>query len=195
LPAAKSDFEETSPDLASSGALEELTAVIGDLTTLCDTRCQQWPGAIGQLILLMDGCDNLAQHRDFQDKLAIILERCPACKIILSTQQPIRSTVSGKFKFTPYQLPGLMRVDAVRLFLARLGRQLQWEELPSNSLRARAMAAAGAEDPIDFVTIVTAEVKELIATYLASSGCSNVHGGRDYYNPRRIIELANLVRL
>jgi len=117
--------------------LYQLMAAIRKLEGLCQARCQQWAPAVGQIILLLDPCDHLVQKVSFQAGIVAILENCPACSVILSSQVPVVDKLNGKFKFTPHELQGLRWGDAARLFLDRLGRASGGRSFPDQRTRVR----------------------------------------------------------
>lgn len=208
--AVRHGFHPLSDPIAAAPALEALVSDMLLLSELCEARCgRDWPAgssANSRILLILDECDHLIQQEHFQEAVADLLRRCPAYRVLLSTQQPMHMVSSslGQFKVVHHALQKLTDQDGARLFLRRAGRPIRWEELmspragvnsgchPTPSAAASSGGAtsstSGMHNPSSPVAL-TRENEAEVLSLVSAHPCVKAQAG----NPRRLIELASRV--
>jgi len=155
------------------GLLTELDQLVG----LCTEHCRK------DLLLIFDECDHLIKEEHFQASITQILQLCPKCRVLLSTQEPMVSP-AGQFKFAHHRLSGISMKWAVKLFLRRTHRALLWGDLtePSNGTLAGAAVMHSLDSPV----VMTGD-DEAVAKQVYWGAGLKAQGG----NPQKIIDLAS----
>jgi len=213
--AVRHGFHPLSDPIAAAPALEALVSDMLLLSELCEARCgRDWPAgssANSRILLILDECDHLIQQEHFQEAISDLLRRCPAYRMLISTQQPMHMVSSslGQFKVVHHALEKLNEQDSARLFLRRAGRPIRWEELVTSpaervnisgvAVPALEQAASvsrggaacnvpGSHNPAAPVALTRENEAEVLGL-VSAHPCVKAQSG----NPRRLIELASLV--
>lgn len=137
-------FATPAPSTDAHAEVDYLIADVRRLAGVAASLRRGWAAAGGQVLLVLDDCDELLDEPLFEVAVSRLLQGCGACRVLLCAHEgsAAMGVAGGRFKLVPHQVSGLAPRDAARLFLARARRPLRWGELPAAPWAAGAVSAS-----------------------------------------------------